>query len=219
MAIPEVTEDLADEFEMEHQAPAATNHNFIVDLTPLMLEEEHPARTKNMLPFAASSSSCQDLADGKKANKGTQHDSLLSLSEKESMGTYSLRLIEQLEMCEKIATLEDQTQEYQCGFCCAHCYQFTRFPRSTEKVADDLIRFQAHVRRCKHIMGTDTGSYIEWLEYHEQNQLDDSASKFVARHLASRSMKGNLGLRKMKRAAAKKRKTCHSVLETVESLR
>ena len=219
MVIMEVMEDLADEFEIEHQAPAATENNFKVDLTLLMLEEEQPTRSKNVLLFATFSSSCQDLADDNKANKGTQRDSLLSSSEKESVGTCSLHLIEQLEMYEKIVTLKDQTQEYQCGFCCAHCYQFTRFPRSTEKVADDLIRFQAHVRRCKHIMGTDTGSYIEWLEYHEQNQLDKSAIKFVAWHLASRSMKGNLGLRKMKRAAAKKRKTCHSVLETVESLR
>ena len=163
--------------------------------------------------------------------RGKNGRQLIPKSQRSSILTYPLRVVDQLRLCERISTQYQYTAGFECKHCCGH-EKWQRFPETFDEVCNDIMAFREHLNNECLGCPQDTRSYLNWIEngykrachiggtkgYFRLTKRLDKVATLVGMRLDKEEAKGNEALAKArKHALMKKRKCTHSVLESVGS--
>ena len=163
--------------------------------------------------------------------RGKNGRQLIPKSQRSSILTYPLRVVDQLRLCERISTQYQFSAGFECKHCCGH-EKWQRFPETFDEVCNDIMAFREHLNNECLGCPQDTRSYLNWIEngykrachiggtkgYFRLTKRLDKVATLVGMRLDKEEAKGNEALAKArKHALMKKRKCTHSVLESVGS--
>ena len=224
---------------------APIRREIICQLEPFLEDEISTVRTKKnvshstscndrgiptviSIPNSSGSSSSTLSASTLRGKNGRQ---LIPKSQRSSILTYPLRVVDQLRLCERISTQYQYAAGFECKHCCRH-EKWQRFPETFDEVCNDIMAFREHLNNECLGCPQDTRSYLNWIEngykrachiggtkgYFRLTKRLDKVATLVGMRLDKEEAKGNEALAKArKHALIKKRKCTHSVLESVGS--
>ena len=79
--------------------------------------------------------------------RGKNGRQLIPKSQRSSILTYPLRVVDQLRLCERISTQYQYTCGIECKHCCGH-EKWQRFPETFDEVCNDIMAFREHLNEC-----------------------------------------------------------------------